>query len=172
MVTSLVLRWLQQLRCAAAAGAAANEVMRVPESLLTSAAVALKCLMYKKAQHAAAAEAAANEGMCVSESLLTSAAVALKYLMIKKAQQAAAATAAASFVKCNVTVVVSHMFAFHWTLLGIVFCNWVGIPMISFSIGIHFWNLECWIWKAFGSLTCFWKRSMVSFRKVEETKRP
>ena len=64
--------------------------------------------------------ATANEGMSVSESLLTSAAVALKYLTVKKAQQAAAAV-----------VVFSHVFAFHWTLLGMVFCIWVGIAVIS-----------------------------------------
>ena len=127
---------------AAAAEAAAKEGMRVSESLLTAAAVALKCLMVQKAQHAAAAAAAAKEGMRVSESLLTSAAIALKYLMVKKAQQAAAAAAAASFVKCNVIVVFSHVFAFHWTLLGMVFCIWVGIAVIS------------WIWSAgFGKLS-------------------
>ena len=96
-----------------------------------AAAIALLYFSTKMKQHAAAAEAAANEGMHVSESLLTSAAVVLKNLMVKKAQQAAAVAAAASFVKCNVIIVVSHVFAFHWTLLGMVFCIWVGIAVIS-----------------------------------------
>ena len=121
---------------AAAAEAAANEGMRVSESLLTSAAVALKYSMVQEVQHAAAAGAAANEGMRVTESLFTSAAIALKYFKGKKAQQAAAAAAAAFVVYCNVIEVFSHVFAFHWTLLGVIFCIWVGTAVIA------------WIWSA------------------------
>ena len=87
-----------------------------------AAAISLLYFSKKMKQHAAVAEAAANEGMRVSESLLTSAAIALKYFKGKKAQQAAAAAAAAPFVNCNVIVVFSHVFAFHWTLLGMIFC--------------------------------------------------
>ena len=74
------------IQYSAAAEAAANEGMRVSESLLASAAVLLKYSMVQEAQHAAAAGAGAKEGLRVTESLFTSAAIALKYFKGKKAQ--------------------------------------------------------------------------------------
>ena len=121
---------------AAAAEAAANEGVRVSESLLTSAAVALKYPMVQEAQHAAAAGSSPEGRFACDCPLFTSAAIALKYFKGKKAQQAAAAAVAASVVYCNVIEVFSHVFAFHWTLLGMIFCIWVGIAVIA------------WIWSA------------------------
>ena len=121
---------------AAAAWAAAKEGLHVSEFLCASAglhvseflgayeALALLGMHVKQIKHAAASTAAANDGWCVPGSLVASVAGALKRHASKKTHQVAAASAAATAIlPCVIFVVYhDHVFAFHWTLLELVFC--------------------------------------------------